>query len=1395
MLRLLKHLVVVVLFVIFAGCSGGGCSSGCSCGGITPLAEGFDASRRIENAASLRLTDSGLTFLEDNIGTLAGSLLGDMGQAGILTFDIPESNGSLLFIDYKLCPGGADPNASPPKCVAEIDLGNANLSITTEPNHNIRIQGPLPLRLQNLPINVDYGLFDEDVDMSINGNNACPGDTQTFQNVNLNVNVSIEIDPDTSHSRYGYSRIRIADLTVNESDIENGLEFCNGGFTGALLDAIKGLVIGFLVDGIVGTLGDTIEDALCQQANPELNPPCPTGTTNVDGVCRYGTDAASECASGILGMDGNIDLGGLLSGFSPGTKGSFDFLFAVGGHNLRDDGSGFAWGDLNPANNGATLSMYGGTEPTPTSSCVPLANVELPTGIPVPDELTLNTVANWPAMVEGPHFGMALSERFTNYMAAQAYNSGALCLGITADALGDAVPLTTALIGVGLGAPSMNELGRQKQGVPLAITVRPQTPPVITFGNGTNATTDPLIHIALNQVAFDFYVWSLDRYVRTFTALMDIEVPMNLMVDADSGLVPVIDNLGVNNATVTNSALLREDPAKIAGALEELLGGIVGSFLGDALPPIDLTSALGSLGVTLDIPPTVEGQGSPGLRLLTKGRDNFLGIFATLGVAPPMNANANFTEDGSSEANSTKDGQQHSVTSAELAELSVDPAGLHMNSFTADNAPKARLRVGSSLDNGSRTIEWQYKLNNGPWHSFTRSRWIDVDDSILRLQGKHTAYVRSRVVGDPASLDPEPMAIDLLIDDEAPRVAFDRESDGRVIIHATDAVSGDRTQMRLRFGHDDDGETVWTEWSEWTTSKELAPLYGDEGDVVEVEARDEDGRTATVQQSLIRGRSTADGGCECRAVPGHSSGDSSSHWWLIAGLGLIAGLRRRRTFWNRPASTTNRALGKTAGQLAMAASVVIFAGLFAGCSCSGDDVVTPGCRGRGDCSVLRPGLVGAYTSADTAPDGTVWVSGYLEANWEQDYSYGDLVVGRLNGDEVDWKVIDGIPADAPALIETFDPKGFRGGVVDAGEDVGMWTSLDVDDSGNPGVAYYDATNRALKYARYDGSAWSSTEVQRIERGDAGKYASLTFVAGRPVIAYLFVEPGDSGTVRSGVRVATGSGADTNATWSIEEVSVDNATPCQDYNCGSDSCVIITGVCQEEVTGCPDDCGDECHTVAGQPSCEPVRSASSSVTYPDAHGLYISTALRPDGSIGIAFYDRIKGNLMVARAENGSWTTVIVDGESGGEDNGDKGVGTSLAIDGNDVFHISYVDGLNEAVNYVAVAGGVTPAPPEMVDTGLGAADGQHVVGDDSNIYVTQGGEIHIAYQDASDGQLRFAVGAGTTGANNWNVRAVDQEGFAGWFAQQIEVNGGVQVLNWWRVASPAAEGNVRLITP
>src|SRR3954469_22691833 len=96
-----KH--IATLFALFLiGCSSGsGCSS---CSGITPLPGGFDANKKIENAGSARLTQSGVQFLQDNIGTLAGSLFGASG--GVLNYDIGTTSGSGTGYEYSICPDG-----------------------------------------------------------------------------------------------------------------------------------------------------------------------------------------------------------------------------------------------------------------------------------------------------------------------------------------------------------------------------------------------------------------------------------------------------------------------------------------------------------------------------------------------------------------------------------------------------------------------------------------------------------------------------------------------------------------------------------------------------------------------------------------------------------------------------------------------------------------------------------------------------------------------------------------------------------------------------------------------------------------------------------------------------------------------------------------------------------------------------------------------------------------------------------------------------------------------------------------------------------------------------------------------------------------------------------------
>ena len=69
-------------------------------------------------------------------------------------------------------------------------------------------------------------------------------------------------------------------------------------------------------------------------------------------------------------------------------------------------------------------------------------------------------------------------------------------------------------------------------------------------------------------------------------------------------------------------------------------------------------------------------------------------------------------------------------------------------------------------------------------------------------------------------------------------------------------------------------------------------------------------------------------------------------------------------------------------------------------------------------------------------------------------------------------------------------------------DVGKYNSLAIDPlAPNPRhICYYDATNRDLKYAYWDGVIWSFEVVDG--DGDVGKFCSLALnSAGEPAISY------------------------------------------------------------------------------------------------------------------------------------------------------------------------------------------------------------------------------------------------------------------------------------------------------
>jgi MYXO-CTERM domain-containing protein len=1053
-----------------------------------------------------------------------------------------------------------------------------------------------------------------------------------------------------------------------------------------------------------------------------------------------------------------------------------DFLLAAGGSSVRDDGSGFTWGDLNPINNGASLSMFGGVEPSPISECVPLAELVRPTGLKIPNELLDDQLINdWPAATPGPHIGIGLSEAFFNYAMAGLYNSGLFCIGISTETV-DLLNSGT----LGLLAQSLKDLGIQQETQPVALMIRPTQPPHVTFGNGTNIETDPLIRLELPQASFDFYMFSSDRYVRFMTATFDLDVPLNLTVTPE-GLVPVLETIGIANGKVENSELIKEDPAGLAATLQGLLSSQIGSLLGDGLPAVDLNGALASLGMRLVIPESVEGQGSPGLRTLTKDGERYLGIFAALEVADAGMMNANAAE-----------------TEADISSVEVDAAGLRAGTITADNAPVITVEVAARSPEGEE-LEHQIRIDGSLWRPWSRKGTLQVTSEALRVEGKHLIEVRSRVVGEPYSVDPSPEQFEVIIDTLAPQGRVSTlTAGGEVNLTVRDMVSKEATLVRYRF---DDGA-----FGAWVPAVDLPSIAVPEtAELIEVEMKDEAGNVGTARQEIIRGlpRGDGSGGCGCVVV----GAEPTSRGWQLGALGLamlgaLFARRRRARAAEAPAKPRVGGLGaaitRSKSRQAAAAAVVLgVAGSYSGCSC--DEETTPPdpdyeCIAPG-CSTLEQGLIGSYTSAAVDGEGNVWVAGYLEAAYEQAWpKYGDLVVGRVGEDDkVAWEIVDGVPTDPPPDGKVTNLEGFRGGQTEPGDDVGIWTSLAINPAtGFPAVSYYDRTNDALKFAEFNGTAWTIETVRDEPEGDVGKYSKLVYDGNTPVIAYMFMEPSDSGNIASGVKLArkaTGG-------FQIEEVVRNEATPCRFGLCtGGAQCLADEGTCSTTASGCAEcAAGEECMQTAGGPACAVVLTSVKVEPYPVASGLYVALAKVPGGGLGVAYYDRVNGTVNVAAQAGEGWTNVVVDGgvlPSGVVS--DVGVGASLFIDDGGAWHVSYVDGYNEALKYARVADGVVEVI-ELVDEGFGVdgiphPDGQHVIGDDSSISVTPSGSVQITYQDATNGTVRFATGApNASGGNDWSVRVLESEVFGGFFSRQIEIAGSMKVLHWGRQIITAEDG-------
>jgi MYXO-CTERM domain-containing protein len=464
-----------------------------------------------------------------------------------------------------------------------------------------------------------------------------------------------------------------------------------------------------------------------------------------------------------------------------------------------------------------------------------------------------------------------------------------------------------------------------------------------------------------------------------------------------------------------------------------------------------------------------------------------------------------------------------------------------------------------------------------------------------------------------------------------------------------------------------------------------------------------------------------------------------------------------------------------------------------GLSCDvgfGPAIATPASGDPDSCAVTGPvcecrelpplpiGDVGAYLSADVGPDGTVYVSAFNR-------TYEDLMFGIVGeGGTIAWEFVDGHPSEGTV---TGSLNGPRGGISDPGTRVGRYTSLAVAGDGVVHIAYYDRSQRTLKYAR--GVPTASGFSFKLETVDAtprsGMYTSLTLSSEDvPGIAYFMeraeVEPG---VWHAQVRYAWADAAEPTE-WTLEVVDSQRLRAACGGDCaGTTRCNAIANACQRTLTasrcgGCPS--GQQCFDAAGGPMCAPVVPDSGLVYLPEGLGLFADSDRFADDEVALVYYDHTGRQIRFATSAGHTFAEqvpVVLDGDP----TTDVGWYPAVTIGPDQAVHVTYVDAQNDNLVYM----NVTTDLREIIDAGVRgtAAEVRPVlVGDDSSLVVLPDGTLQVAYMDSTNHDV--VVARRSSEHNLWLVPAVvlggesSYAGAFGFYLQQLVVEGEALVLSY-----------------
>ena len=1193
----------------------------------------------------------------------------DFASQNALTLVPALLPGGTLFNIPPSCGGANQVCCAMPPPMCRLSLDPRDLALTPTAPNKVAFDTRLVVKtLDNLPIDASFLGISAHCLISIDTTRAGP------ITMRLTGDVVLPVDATTHLTGLSLQNAAITDL--DDGDVNLNEPGSSGACTIVNSGLVKGFVLGY-VKGQVGTLlTSVIEGQGCQPCVDITD--CSAGATAcVTGRC-IGPDM--KCVQ-RLGLEGRADVGSFFTSSGRGPKAFMDVMEAAGGYVQADTG--------------LSLGVLGGAQGDPHSACVPL--VAAPPSVQVAPSATFqgDTI---PGTSTPYHIGIGIHVSHLTQLGYGLWDGGGLCFSLGTERYAQISAKTLSLV-----MPSLLDLIHGED-APMRVELRPQNPPSFVFGKGTftmnggmKVVDEPLVTMTAKDLTADFSLFIDDRYVRVASLTGDIALPFNLDTDMNGAVVLVAGDLStaVTNVRVDKTELLAETHAQLQATFPTIFAAALAPLF-TAFGPFQLPAVAG-----LKIRPKAFAQTD----LDASGHGQFLGIFA--------------------DASTTNAITRPTRTSAQIVSVQTPPTEVFSVRGRDGRVPSVTLAVGGDAD--GRPVEWSWSMDGGAWRPYQASGTLTITDPLLWLQGRHAVRVRSRAVGDPDSLDPQPVELRFLIDSEAPRGDF-TVAGSRVVPHATDGVS-DAAALRYRV----DGGA-------WATSDDLLLPVGRTAAAARVEVTDEAGNVATLP-FRFDGPTLPVVGC---AAAGRAPGGTP----LALGLALVAlALARRR---------------RAAALLAVALAVPA-----AGCH-----------HGPGDGDRLAPTDAVGRTHDARLRDGALQIAAY-------DANYGDLAYGKIEvahlGEPVDWLLVDGDDPSSPR--ESDSP--YRHGHSSPGPDVGAYAALALTSGGDPRIAYFDRTAGAVKFAR----GGFPFETHEIDRGSddgsvvVGPFPAITLdVYDLPTVAYMAIGLGDASGFRAELRVARArtDSPSSHDDWSIAVV---DSTP---ISCGgrcvaNSACVVkdLVGMVANtnpaqsscvpvDLAPCPIACKDTAACVQGV--CKLKAPPPVAGELPPGTGLFAKLVRGPGGKVALVYHDRSLGQLRVAVDDgNGKFLPAVIDGQMGDRDVGQF---ATAAYDEGGVLHVAYKDAGAGQLLYRSISTAGTPSQAQVVDDGL-REDGPHAVGASASIVVA-GAQPRVLYQDQATSDLLLADKPGP-----WVHTTVRGGADGSGFSSHLLDDGAAQYLTSW----------------